>query len=88
MKAEGYYTMYKKVLIQKEMPKYVFPEPLKNGIELYLNYLQKDSDLIRFIKKHQDISEEELMIKLMVEFQHYGLGDTQYLEIIKSYRGK
>ena len=80
--------MYKKVLIQKEMPKYVFPEPLKNGIELYLNYLQKDSDLIRFIKKHQDISEEELMIKLMVEFQHYGLGDTQYLEIIKSYRGK
>ena len=88
LKAEGYYTMYKKVLIQKEMPKYVFPEPLKNGIELYLNYLQKDSDLIRFIKKHQDISEEELMIKLMVEFQHYGLGDTQYLEIIKSYRGK
>ena len=88
LKAEGYYTMYKKVLIQKEMPKYVFPEPLKNGIELYLNYLQKDSDLIRFIKKHQDISEEELMTKLMVEFQHYGLGDTQYLEIIKSYHGK
>ena len=88
LKAEGYYTMYKQVLIQKEMPKYVFPEPLKNGIELYLNYLQKDSDLIRFIKKYQDISEEELMIKLMVEFQHYGLGDTQYLEIIKSYRGK
>ena len=88
LKAEGYYTMYKQVLIQKEMPKYVFPEPLKNGIELYLNYLQKDSDLIRFIKKYQDISEEELMTKLMVEFQHYGLGDTQYFEIIKSYRGK
>ena len=88
LKAEGYYTMYKQVLIQKEMPKYVFPEPLKNGIELYLNYLQKDSDLIRYIKKHQDISEEELMTKLMVEFQHYGLGDTQYIEIIKSYREK
>ena len=42
------------------MPKYVFPDPLKNGIELYLNYLQKDSDLICFIKKHQDVSEEEL----------------------------
>ena len=60
LKAEGYYPMYKQVLIQKEMPKYVFPEPLKNGIELYLNYLQKDSDLICFIKKYQDISEEEL----------------------------
>jgi hypothetical protein len=87
LKAEGYYTMYKQVLIQKEMPKNVFPDPLKRGIELYLNYLQKDSDLIRFINKYQDISEEELVIKLMEEFQHYGLGDTQYLEIIKSYRG-
>ena len=31
---------------------------------------------------------KSLVTKLMVEFQHYGLGDTQYLEIIKSYRGK
>ena len=51
-------------------------------------YLNEDSDLIRYIKKWQDVSEEELVTKLIVEFQHYGLGDTQYLEIIKSYREK
>jgi hypothetical protein len=88
LKVEGYYTMYKQVLIQKEMPRYVFPGPLRNGIELYLNYLQKNSDLICFIKKYQDVSEEELVPKLIAEFQHYGLGDTQYCEIIKSYREK
>ena len=88
MKVEEYYTFYKQVLIQKEIFKYVFPEPLKNGIELYLIYLHKDIDLIRYIKKHKDVSEKGLVTKLIVEFQHYGLDDTQYCEIIKSYRGK
>lgn len=83
LKVDGYYTMYKQVLIQKKIPKDIFPVPLKNGIELYFNYLD---DLIRYIKKYQDVSEEELVTKLMGEFQHYGLGDTQYLEIIKSCR--
>lgn len=88
LKAEGYYTMYKQVLIQKSFPKNIFPDPLKNGIELYLNYLNRDSDLIRYIIKCQDLSEEELVHKLIMEFQHYGLGDTQYLEIIRSCRDK
>ncbi|WP_066316205.1 hypothetical protein [Bacillus sp. FJAT-29814] len=88
LKAEGYYPIYEQVLIQKKLPKSIFPDPLKRGIELYLNYLNKDSDLIHYIKKCQDVSEEELVTKLIVEFQHYGLGDTQYLEIIKSYREK
>jgi hypothetical protein len=86
LEAEGYYKIYKQVLIEKNFPEYIFPDPLKRGIKLYLNYLNKDSDLIRYIKKHQDVSNEELVTKLIVEFQHYGLGDTQYLEIIKQYR--
>ena len=88
LSAQGYDSIYKQVLIQKTLPKDVLPAPLKNGIKLYLEYLNKDSDLIRYIKKWQDVSEEELVTKLIVEFQHYGLGDTQYLEIIKSYREK
>ncbi|MCM3763779.1 AraC family transcriptional regulator [Neobacillus niacini] len=88
LKAEGYYLIYKQVLIQKKLPRSIFPDTLKRGIELYLNYLNKDSDLILYIKKCQDVSEEELVTKLIVEFQHYGLGDTQYLEIIRSCREK
>jgi hypothetical protein len=86
LEAAGYYSIYKHVLIEKNIPEYIFPEPLKKGINLYLNYLNKDSDLICYIKKHQDVSDEELVNKLIAEFQYYGLGDTQYLEIIKSYR--
>ncbi|KAA9022275.1 AraC family transcriptional regulator [Niallia endozanthoxylica] len=86
LKAGGYYTIYKQVLIQKKFPTSIFPDFLKIGIELYLNYLNKDSDLIRYIKKYQDVSEEELVTKLIAEFQHYGLGDIQYLEMIKLYR--
>ncbi|WP_394234893.1 AraC family transcriptional regulator [Niallia oryzisoli] len=86
LKVEGYAEMYNQVLVNKTLPKHIFPNPLKRGIELYLNYLDKDSDLMRFITKYQDVSEEELVTKLIVEFQHYGLGDVQYLEMIRSSR--
>ena len=88
LKVKGYDAIYNQVLIQKNMPKAVLPAPFKRGIELYLNYLDKESDLIRYIKEHLDVSEEELVRKLIMDFQHYGLGDTQYLEIIRSYRKK
>ncbi|RHW40365.1 AraC family transcriptional regulator [Neobacillus notoginsengisoli] len=86
LKAEGYDPIYKQVLIQKKSPESIFPDVLKNGIELYLAYLKDDSDLIRTIKKHQHMPEAELVTKLIVEFQHLGLGDTQYLEMIRKYR--
>jgi hypothetical protein len=88
LKADGFSTIYKQVLIQKELPDFNFPGPIENGIQLYLNYLNQDSELIQYIKECQDVSEEKLVTKLIVNFPQYGLGDTQYLEIIKSYRDK
>ncbi len=86
LKAEGYYALYKQVLIDKKKPHDSQPSPLKKGIELYLNYLSKDSDLLLYIQKHQDVPVEELVPILIENFKEYGLGDTQYLEIIKAYR--
>ncbi|MFC4799683.1 hypothetical protein ACFPA1_09965 [Neobacillus sp. GCM10023253] len=86
LKAKGYYDIYKQVLIDKTMSENINPEPLKKGIGLYLNYLRKDSDLMQYIRKHRDIPEEELMLTLLEKFKDYGLGDTQYFEIIKSQR--
>jgi hypothetical protein len=86
LKAKGYYAIYKQVLIDKMMPENIFPDPLKKGVELYLNYLNKDSDLMKYIHKYKDVPEEELMLALIKKFKHYGLGDTQYFEIIKSLR--
>lgn len=86
LKAKGYYAVYNQVLIQKTMPKDISPPPLTKGVELYLNYLNKDSDLMLYIEKHQNVLEEELMLALLKEFKDYGLGDTQYLEIIRNHR--
>jgi hypothetical protein len=88
LKAKGYYAIYKQVLIDKKMPENIFPDPLKKGVELYLNYLNKDSDLMMYIHKNKDVPEKELMSALLEKFKQYGLGDTQYFEIIKSLRQK
>jgi hypothetical protein len=86
LKAKGYNQLYKQVMIHKTMPMEVHPNPLHKGIDLYLNYLKKNSDLMLYIQKHQDVPIKELVSLLIENFKDYGLGDTQYFEMIKSYR--
>jgi len=86
IEADGYYAIYEQVLIQKTIQKYVHLDPLRKGIELYLNYLNKESDLMLYIQKHIDVSDNELVPELLEKFKHYGLGDSQYFKIIQNYR--
>lgn len=88
LKAKGFWAIYKQVLIDKAMPENIYPEPLKKGVELYLNYLNKDSHLTQYIQKHSDVPEKDLMLALLKNFKDYGLGDTQYFEIIRTVRKK
>lgn len=82
--AQEHHKMYKEVLLEKLMPKQIQPIPLKKGIELYLSYLDQESDLMMFIQNHKKTPEKELLSMLLEQFNHYGLGDTQYLELIHS----
>jgi hypothetical protein len=84
VEANEYYEKYTQVLLYKTMPASIELAPLKKGIELYINYLNKDSDLMRYIEMNRKLPEKELMIELIDKFRNYGLGDTQYLEIIKA----
>ncbi|WP_066295583.1 hypothetical protein [Bacillus sp. FJAT-29937] len=86
LEVNGYQTLYKQVLIDKTMPAAIYPEPLKKGIELYLSYQNEDSDLMLYIKSYPNVSENELMYDLMRKFPDYGLGDIQYLELIRKSR--
>lgn len=86
LKAKGFYTIYQQVLIHKSQPQYTLPAPLKQGVDLYLSYPNSDSELMQYIQKHKDVPEKELVTALMNRFRDYGLGDTQYFEIIKSHR--
>jgi hypothetical protein len=82
LKAKGYFQLYKQVFINKEMPTTVYPEVLKKGIERYLHFLNKDSELMDYIQNHLDTPEKKLVASLLKNFKQYGLGDTQYFEII------
>jgi hypothetical protein len=84
LNADGYYEMYKQVLIHKQMPSKVYPGILKQGIELYLTYLNKDSELMEYIQRNIHMPENTLVKLLLKNFRTYGLGDTQYLELIRS----
>lgn len=84
--AKGFNVLYQQVLIDKIMPTNIGPAPLKKGVALYLTYLNKDSELMMYIEKHKNVAETELMYKLLNEFTEYGLGDIQYMDLIKNSR--
>ncbi|XXM72481.1 AraC family transcriptional regulator [Lysinibacillus sphaericus] len=86
LKSAGFYSLYKEVVIHQSTPEKIHPPPLNKGIHLYLNYLKEDSDLMAYIHEHRNVSKKELVTDLIKTFRKYGLGDTQYAEIIESYR--
>ncbi|WNS76256.1 AraC family transcriptional regulator [Bacillus sp. DTU_2020_1000418_1_SI_GHA_SEK_038] len=83
LEVNGYYDLYKQVLIDKTMPATIYPEPLMKGIELYLNYQNEDSVLMLYIKSNSNVPEKVLVYDLMRNFPEYGLGDIQYMELIR-----
>ena len=86
LQAKGYAALYELVMIHHKMPEAVELKPLHKGIELYLNYLKKDSELMLYIQDHRDVPAEKLVSLMIENFREYGLGDTQYFEMIEEYR--
>ncbi|TMU85831.1 AraC family transcriptional regulator [Bacillus sp. BHET2] len=86
LEAKGYTALYEQVMLHKTMPEEIELKPLHKGIDLYLNYLNKDSELMLYIQKHGDVPAEELVSHMIRNFKEYGLGDTQYIEMIEDCR--
>jgi hypothetical protein len=86
LQTQGYDELYKQVLLHKTNPESINPPPLKKGIERYLIYLKEDSDIMQFIQQNQHLQDDELTAKLLENFKEYGLGDLQYLDMIKKSR--
>ena len=86
LQAKGYAALYELVMIHHKMPESAELKPLYKGIELYLNYLKKDSELMLYIQNHRDVPAEKLVSMMIENFRVYGLGDTQYLEMIEESR--
>ncbi|MEH7225400.1 hypothetical protein V7112_16450 [Bacillus sp. JJ1566] len=88
LEVKGYETLFKQVLINKESPEHIEPVCLKKGVNLYLNYLNHDSDIMKFIQDNEHVQVKELVFLLLKKFKEYGLGDRQYVKMIESYREK
>lgn len=84
--AAGYYERFMEVLFHKTLPESIDLVPLRKGVELYLTYLHENSNLMLYIKKNQHMTEKELVYSLLENFKEYGLGDVQYLELIRAQR--
>jgi len=88
----GYYDIWHEVLIGKIFPKTlrqtkIIPAIIKRGIELYIELQKEDNEIIQYIKTHTEENDMRLAGELMKNFSRYGLGDIQYLELIKKVKG-
>ncbi|MDF2699963.1 MAG: hypothetical protein K0Q49_1519 [Haloplasmataceae bacterium] len=78
----GYHDLYTQVLMNHKLTQEITLSYLNKGIELYLEYIKEDNEITRYIKNNKDLPKQELLKELINAFPQYGLGDTQYVELI------
>ncbi len=83
---KNYKEIYKEVLINKSIPEYPILPIMQTGIKLYLHLQKENNEIVSFISDHIDLSTSDLLDLLLLNFQHYGLGDIQYLQLIEKTR--
>lgn len=83
---QGYDEIYRQVLIKKCMPQNIKLSIMEAGIRLYLEYLKEENEITAYIKQHEYLQNNILVLELLKTFSKYGLGDTQYIQLIDKYR--
>ncbi|HEY5563394.1 MAG TPA: hypothetical protein VIK72_16870 [Clostridiaceae bacterium] len=80
---QGYYQLFKEVMLNRCIPENINLSILENGIRLYLQYLKEENEITIYIKQHEGLRVELLVTELLKLFPEYGLGDTQYIQLIE-----
>ena len=83
---QGYKEIYKQVMINRCITQNIDLPIMENGIRLYFEYLKEDNEITSYIGEHGDLQTDVLVIELLKTFPKYGLGDTQYIQLIDRYR--
>jgi hypothetical protein len=86
IEVKGYYEIYKQVMINRCIPQNIDLSLMENGIRLYFEYLKEENEITTYIKEHGNLQNNILLTLLFKEFPQYGLGDTQYFQLIGRYR--
>lgn len=83
---QGYKKIYKQVMINKCMPENIVLPVMGKGIKLYFEYLKEENEITSYIRKHENLDFNSLLKELINNFRQYGLGDTQYIQLIEKCR--
>ncbi len=81
---EKFSEIYKEVMINRKFPKNISLPVMENGIMLYFQYLKEKNEITEYINQNGNLQTYILVEKLINEFPQYGLGDTQYLQMIEN----
>lgn len=88
---DGFYNLYKDILILKDFQRIcsdmylsIFKQLtcLKEGIKLYIDYKSPSSEIVNFINERRYKKRYDILVDLIKDLNHYGLGDTQYMKIL------
>ncbi|MEG0255162.1 AraC family transcriptional regulator [Vagococcus sp.] len=83
----GVYTaLYKDVILNKRYQNNAPLPVLHQGIKHYLDLSNPANPIRQFIQMNDALTDNELLIKLMLLFPDYGLGDSQYNQLINDHR--
>ncbi len=77
-----YTSAYKDVFIHHRKTSVKQFPVMYQAINLYLDMLDEDNEVVKYISKHTDLPTSELLQRLFIRFPTIGYGDTQYLEPI------
>ncbi len=80
---QGYKEIYRQAMLYRQLPSNVPLPVMYKGVKLYLEYLKDENEITSYIKKHGQLKKDLLLQNLFQRFSKYGLGDIQYLELIK-----
>lgn len=83
---QGYYEIYKQVMINRCIPQNINLPIMENGIRLYFEYIKEENEITAYIRQHADLQSNISVKGLLEVFPQYGLGDTQYIQLIERYR--
>ncbi|MBY6873379.1 helix-turn-helix transcriptional regulator [Clostridium botulinum] len=78
---DGYNYIYKTILCDRKKCDAKLLPVTYQAMNLYLCYREKNSDIIRYIKKN--LNKENIVEELLTIFPQYGLGDLQYQWMIE-----
>lgn len=79
-------VIYEQVLVQHQLVERVNIPLLYQAIQVFIEMLDNDNRVTKYIKSHLQLEDSELVRQLFKLFPEVGYGDTQYIDIINKLR--